>query len=275
MKRRGATKTVLALLSLFLVSFCLPSTASAASKEEALAQLDEADRAYCEYDPFGCARRVWPDELANVWGVGQFPGTGPGSEMHFAFTSGAEEKVAFLRELFPGHESIFIPHTFEYSEKYLLALQRRIEEDFKKLRSGELQAPHDSFEFGWIGLFGGENRIRIPMLPFPPAFEAWALERWGPAVILEATPGLIPWPGTEMPGRTYPYVPETETPDGGSPESGKEPSGPKATSARLKADRRLVRRCRKSSKSRSAERRRFSKSKKCKRARRAVITARA
>lgn len=260
------------LLALALVGFWTPTVASA-TPEEALSRIDESKRASCEYDPFSCARALWPDEIANVWGVGSFPGPGPGSEMHFAFTSGAEAKVAFLRELFPDHESIFIPHTFEYSEKYLLALQRQIEADFVKLRSGELQAPHDSFEFGFIGLFGGENRIRIPMLPFPPAFEAWALERWGPAVILEANPGLIPWPGTEMPGRIYPYHPETEDPGIPAAESDRKSSGSKAGSVRLRADRRLVRKCRRASKSRSATRKRFSKSKKCKRARRAVIAA--
>lgn len=204
----------------------------------------------------------WPDEYAGFWvSYVTQPSFGDAlpadAKFHFAFTDDAESKVATLRTMFPGiHDYVAVDH--EYSLNELAVVRGLVATDIALIQAGTLAAPGGPFPFYSYGVSETANRVTLGVPDATPALQTWADGRWGPAVIVETVgPGGLDGPLLLDPG-TLPGSEPDLTP--GVPGAGDS----------LRRKKALVKKCNKAAKSRSAQRKRFSNSKKCKRARRAV-----
>lgn len=208
------------------------------------------------------AKSQWPDEYSGFWvsyktppTYGSFPSD---ARFHFAFTEGAEEKVALLRTMFPPGTYEYVPVEHEFSMNDLFKVHAKAVADLTAIGRGTLAAPGGPFEYWSVGVADDVNRIKVGLPAVSPELEAWALDRWGRAAELSAEPPMVPEPGVPGPGTGHS---PGKVPDVVGPKT----VGPKNADKRRKA---LIRKCNKAAKSKSAARKRFSKSKKCKRARR-------
>lgn len=211
------------------------------------------------------ARSQWPDEYSGFWVTYKTPPSAyenlpSDARFHFAFTEGADAKVALLRTMFPPGTFEYVPERHEFSMNELLAVHGQAVADLTAIGKGTLIAPGGPFEYWSVGVVESVNRIKVGVPAVTPELESWALDRWGRAAEVNAELPVFPHPGVPGPGPGVGPAPG-KLPDGAGPKT----VGPKNADKRRKA---LVRKCNKAAKSKSAARKRFSKSKKCKRARR-------
>ena len=205
------------------------------------------------------AESEWPEEFAgkwldlDYWGEDHvFDGTedsfAPDRKVFFAFTDGAEQKVAVLRSMFPAPNP-YIAVDHEYSYSYLRGVQQQFGVDAELFKQGRLEVPGGKLDWYGSGVNVVENFVDVSMPDsmLTTEFLTWASDRYGPAARF----------GVGQP--IYPL--------GGDGAGNGLPDGRAGASGRGKKNRRLVRKCNRARKSSSAKKQRFSKSKKCRRAR--------
>jgi hypothetical protein len=209
------------------------------------------------------AKAQWPDEYSGFWVSYVTPPSFGGDALpadasfHFAFTDSAEAKVEILRAMFPGDYQ-YISAEHEFSMNYLHEVKALAVADLKLIVEGALDAPGDPIEYWSVGIGERENRTAVGVPDATPEFKAWALDRWGPAAEVTTQ------------GPVYPAIGPPLDPPRPSDDGLTDPGGPGAIGPKpgLKKRKELLKKCNRAARSKSVARKHFSKSKKCKRARR-------
>jgi hypothetical protein len=149
------------------------------------------------------AQSTWPDEFAGFWLDFDYNhteadfdrgGIPPDQKVFIAFTSGAEEKVAKIRELFPTTNP-YVAVTHTYSEATLMKLQGRVTKDLREYVDGQLAIPGPAFTWHGTGIWVVDNVVEVNLSEVTPEYEAWAAERYGelfPALRIFAGPEIVP-----------------------------------------------------------------------------------
>lgn len=197
----GAMKRVATALAILVVSMvALGASANAESPTE-----DQVTRANIY------VQETWPDEFAGYWLDFDYPrskvdfdgpGYGPDQKVFIAFTSGAEEKVAQVRDLFPGTNP-FVAVTHKYSMNALEDLQRRATRDMRSYMDGELDIPGPRFEWFGSSIWVVDNVVEIGVSEVTPEYESWAADRYAPmndALSIVKGEKAVPLSGRVKPG---------------------------------------------------------------------------
>lgn len=174
----GAVKRVALALAVLMVSTAALG-ANAGAESPAENQITRANI---------YVQETWPDEFAGYWLDFDYPrskvdydgpGYGPDQKVFIAFTSGAEEKVAKVRELFPGTNP-FVAVTHKYSMNELENLQHRVTGDLRSYADGKLDIPGPGFKWHATGIRVVDNLVEANLSKVTPEYEAWAAERYAP-----------------------------------------------------------------------------------------------
>lgn len=148
------------------------------------------------------AESNWPDEFAGAWFDFDHPrspddfdqGWLPDQKVFFAFTHGAEEKVANLRSLFPASNPyVAVTHTHSYAT--LRQLQNEVTNDLRAYMNGELTIPGPAFRWYSTGVWVVGNEVSVSLSVVTPEYEAWAAERYGdlyPAINAHVGQKVVP-----------------------------------------------------------------------------------